>query len=308
MTTQSRPRHTRSWAGPRRAILALFAAVPLACQATESESTSRGQSEPVVSDAGVDGTGAESGGGNAEVDDAAHESATSEQAVLSAPSLGAAASFGVLAGSTVISTGTTTILEGDLGVAPGLAITGFPPGEMQGGTMYAGGANAPQAQNDVAAAYVLLAGDACTQDLTDRDLGGLTLTQGVYCFTSEAHLTGTLTLDAQGDPNAVFVFQVGSDLTTASNASVVLTNGGQFCRAFWQIGGSASLGAYTAFAGSILATTNITLETGASVSGRALARNGAVTMDTNQIYDIRVAHDGSCVGPGSDVGVAGGGP
>jgi hypothetical protein len=198
--------------------------------------------------------------------------------------------------SSVINTGGTTILEGDLGVAPGLAISGFPPGQMLGGAVHSGDANTFQAQSDVAAAYVLLARDTCTQDLTGRDLGGLTLTQGVYCFSSDAPLTGTLTLDAQGDPTAVFVFQVGSDLSSASNASVVLANGGQFCRVFWQVGASATLGADTAFAGSILATTNITLETGASVTGRALARNGAVTMDTNQIFDVRVAHDGSCVG------------
>jgi hypothetical protein len=308
MRTQGRLRHLLNRAGPSRVILALFAATPFSCHATESESTSAGQSEQSVSDSGASDTGAESGGSDTDVDDAAPESASSAQPVLLAPSLGAAASFGILAGSTVNNTGGTTILEGDLGVAPGLAISGFPPGQMLGGAMYAGNANAPQAQSDVAAAYTLLAGDACTQDLTGRDLGGLTLTQGVYCFSSDAPLTGTLTLDAQGDPAAVFVFQVGSDLSTASNASVVLANGGQFCRVFWQVGASATLGADTAFAGSILATTNITMETGASISGRALARNGAVTMDTNQIFDVRVAHDGSCVGPGSDAGDAGGGP
>jgi hypothetical protein len=276
-----------------RFILALLAATPFSCQATESESTSAEQSEPSVRDSGVEDTAAESRGGDTDVDGPPPDGAST---VLSAPSLGAAASFGVLAGSSVVNTGGTTILEGDLGVAPGLAISGFPPGQMLGGAVYAGNANAPQAQSDVAAAYVLLADDACTQDLTGHDLGGLTLTQGVYCFSSDAPLTGTLVLDAQGDPAAVFVFQVGSDLTTASNASVVLANGGQFCRVFWQIGASATLGADTAFAGSILATTNITLETGASVTGRALARNGAVTMDTNQIFDVRVAHDGSCVG------------
>src|ERR1019366_1851068 len=200
----------------RTPILALFAAMPLSCLATEPESTSSEQSAPRVSDAGADDTAAESGGGHTDAEDAAPESASSAQSVLSAPSLGAAASFGVLAGSTVINTGATTILEGDLGVAPGLAITGFPPGQMLGGGMYAGYANAPQAQTDVTAAYVLLAGDACSQDLTGRDLGGLTLTRGVYCFSSEAQLTGTLVLDAEGDPSAVFVFQVGSDLTTAS--------------------------------------------------------------------------------------------
>ncbi len=294
-TARCIPRRT-STTKQGRLILAILATAPFACHATDSESTSAEQPKPSVSDSGVNDTAAESDGSDTDVDDAAPEGASSAQSVLSAPSLGAAASFGVLAGSSVINTGGTTILEGDLGVAPGLAISGFPPGQMLGGAMYAGSASAPQAQSDVAAAYELLAGDACTQDLTGRDLGGLTLSQGVYCFSSDAPLTGTLVLDARDDPAAVFVFQVGNDLSTANNASVVLANGGQFCRVFWQVGASATLGADTAFAGSILATTNITLETGASVSGRALARDGAVTMDTSQIFDVRVAHDGSCVG------------
>ena len=105
-------------------------------------------------------------------------------------------------------------------------------------------------------------------------------------FRSSAQLTGTLTLDAQGNPNAVWVFQIGSTLTTASNSSVVVINGGSSCNVFWQVGSSATLGTDTAFAGNILALTSITLNTGASVSGRALARNGAVTMDTNTISDM----------------------
>lgn len=217
------------------------------------------------------------------------------QSALSAPSLGVAASFRVLGASMVTNTGATTI-EGNLGVSPGLAITGFPPGLVIGGAVHAGDATALQAQSDVTAAYLVLAGETCTSNLTGQDLGGLTLTQGVYCFSSEAQLTGTLTLNAQGDPSAVFVFQVGSTLTTASNASVVFTNGGQDCGAFWQIGSSATLGSHTAFAGSILALTSIALETGASVSGRALARNGAVTMDANHLFA------GPCV-KGSDAGV-----
>jgi hypothetical protein len=183
----------------------------------------------------------------------------------------------------VTNAGETTVY-GDLGVSPGLAITGFPPGLVLEGAMRAGGALALQAQNDVTAAYLELAGDRCAVDLSGQDLGGRTLTQGVYCFSSEAQLTGTLTLDAQGDPGAVFVFQIGSKLTTASNASVVFINGGQDCRTFWQVGSSATLRTDTVFAGSILALTSIALQTGATVSGRALARNGAVTMDTNHIF------------------------
>jgi hypothetical protein len=188
----------------------------------------------------------------------------------------------------VTNAGETTVY-GDLGVSPGLAITGFPPGLVLEGAMRAGGALALQAQNDVTAAYLELAGDRCAVDLSGQDLGGRTLTQGVYCFSSEAQLTGTLTLDAQGDPGAVFVFQIGSKLTTASNASVVLINGGQDCRTFWQVGSSATLRTDTVFAGSILALTSIALQTGATVSGRALARNGAVTMDASHVFVRRCA-------------------
>jgi hypothetical protein len=224
--------------------------------------------------------------------------ASGSQAALDAPSLGVAASFEVLGGSTVTNTGPTTIM-GDLGVAPGLAITGFPPGLVIGGATHAGDAAALQAKSDVTAAYIVLEGDPCAHDLTGQDLGGLTLTQGVYCFSSEAQLTGRLVLDAQGDPSAVFIFQVGSTLTTGSNASVVFINGGQGCRAFWQIASSATLGTDAAFAGSILALTSITLNTGASVSGRAFARNGAVTMDDNHIFST------TCAATGGDAGVDG---
>ena len=136
---------------------------------------------------------------------------------------------------------------------------------------------------DTTTAYNDLAGQTCTSDLTGQDLGGLTLVPGVYCFSSSAQLTGALTLDAEGDPNAVWVFQIGSTLTTASNSSVLLINGGQACNVFWQVGSSATLGTTTSFVGNILALTSITLNTGANVSGRALARNGAVTLDTNTI-------------------------
>lgn len=199
-----------------------------------------------------------------------------------APVLGTAQSFAVLGGSTVTNIGATTV-TGDLGVSPGLAITGFPPGIVSGGTIHAGGAVALQAQTDVTAAYVALASEACGQDLTGKDLGGLTLTPGVYCFTSSAQLTGALTLDALGRADAVFIFKIASTLTTASNASVKVINGGGDCGAFWQVGSSATLGTGTAFVGSILALTSISVTTGASISGRALARNGAVTMDQNVV-------------------------
>ncbi len=191
-------------------------------------------------------------------------------------------------------TGASTIF-GDLGVAPGLAITGFPPGLVLGGSVHAADATALQAQSDVTAAYDALASEACDFDLTGQDLGGLTLTSGVYCFSSTAQLTGALALDAQGDPDAIFVFKVGSGLTTASDASVTFVNGGNDCHTFWQIGSSATLGTGTAFAGSILALASITLNAGASVSGRALARTGAVTMDDNHVFGGACADVPQCI-------------
>ena len=200
-----------------------------------------------------------------------------------APGLGTAASFAVLGGSTVTNTG-ATVVDGDLGVWPGTEVTGFPPGEVTG-TIHAGDEVAEQAQSDVTIAYEDLAGQACDFDLTGQDLGGQTLVPGVYCFDTSAQLTGVLTLDAEGDPSAVWVFQIGSTLTTASNSSVAMINAGDQgpCYVFWQVGSSATLGTDTVFAGNILALTSITLDTGAQMEGRALARNGAVTMDTNNI-------------------------
>lgn len=198
-----------------------------------------------------------------------------------APPLGTAASFAVLAGSTATNTG-LTIVTGDLGVSPGTAIIGFPPGVVSG-TIHANDAVAAQAQADATVAYNNLAGQACNTTLTGQDLGGLTLTADVYCFSSSAQLTGALTLDAQGNPDAVFVFQIGSTLTTASAASVLLINGASSCNVFWQVGSSATLGTNTTFVGNVLALASITLNTNAAVSGRALAQNGAVTMDSNPI-------------------------
>ena len=199
-----------------------------------------------------------------------------------APGLGSAASFAVLGGQTVTNTGPTTV-AGDLGVSPGTAITNFPPGSVTGGTIHAGDAVALQAQSDVTIAYDALAAQACTNDLTGQDLGGMTLTEGVYCSTSSMQLTGTLTLNAQGNAAAVFIFKMESTLTTASASSVLMTNAGVDCNVFWKVSSSATIGTTTEFVGNILALTSIALQNGANVSGRALARNGAVTMDTNDV-------------------------
>jgi len=197
------------------------------------------------------------------------------------PRFGTEQSFAVLAGSTVTNTG-PSVITGNLGVSPGSAITGFPPGILTG-VIHAADAQALQAQTDTTETYVDLASQACSSDLTGQDLGGKTLVPGVYCFSTSAQLTGALTLDGGGDPSAIWVFKTGSTLTTGSNSSVLLLNGGQPCNLFWQIGSSATLGTGTTFAGNILALTSITLTTGANVSGRALARNGAVTMDSNTV-------------------------
>jgi len=197
--------------------------------------------------------------------------------------LGSAESFAVLGGSTVTNTGPSAI-QGDVGVSPGTAITGFPPGTVTMGSIYAGGAVPAQAQLDATAAYNKFASLAPNSNLTGQNLGGLTLTPGVYHFDSSAQLTGGLTLNALGNPNAMFVFQIGSTLTTASASSVHLINGADGCNVYWQVGSSATLGTTTAFTGSILADASITLDTGSSITdGSALAQTGAVTLDDNFI-------------------------
>lgn len=205
-----------------------------------------------------------------------------------APPFLTAAAFAVLAGSTVTNTG-ETVINGDVGVWPGNAITDLLPTDVVG-TIHAGDAVAQQAQADLTAAYNDLEGRPCNQNLSGQDLGGKTLSPGVYCFDSSAQLTGALTLNGEGDTNAVFIFKIVSTLTTANNASLVFVNGANACNVYWQVGSSATLGTGTLFAGNILALTSITLNTGATVTGRVLARNGAVTMDTNSIrFDLCLA-------------------
>jgi hypothetical protein len=195
--------------------------------------------------------------------------------------LGTAANFAVLAGSTVTNTGSTTI-NGDLGLSPGTSVTGFPPGQVNG-TIHAGDSTALQAQADLTAAY----NDAAARSVTatvPTELGGTTETPGVYNSTAGTFgITGTLTLDAQGDPNAVFIFEAASTLITASASDVSLVNGAQAANIFWVVGSSATLGTGSALQGSILALTSITVTAGTIIDGRALARDGAVTLDTNTI-------------------------
>jgi uncharacterized protein with beta-barrel porin domain len=221
-----------------------------------------------------------------------------------APPLGTAGSFAVLAGTTVTNTITPTTITGNVGVSPGSAVTGFPPGIVVGGTIHAGDAVALQAQSDDTIAYLNLAGRPVTQNLTGQDLGGKTLIAGVYGYTSSAQLTGTLTLDGQGNPNSVFIIKIGSMLTTASNSSIKLINGAQGGNVFFQVGSSATLGTTTSFTGDILALTSITLNTNASIiCGAAWAQNSFVHLDNNTITICQtVAASASSVLPSSATG------
>lgn len=207
--------------------------------------------------------------------------ALSSSAVAQIIPLGAAEDFAVLGGSTVTNTG-PTIITGELGVSPGTAITGFPPGLVVGGAIHSNDALAAQAHADASTAFTQLGLELATANLTGQNLGGLTLTPGVYRFNTSAQLTGTLSLNTGGDPNAVFHFQIGSDLTTAANSSVLQLNGSS-TNIFWQIGTTATLGVDSLFVGTIIADQSITLTTRATLDGRALAINGAVTLDTNSV-------------------------
>ncbi len=195
--------------------------------------------------------------------------------------MGTAGNFAVLAGSAVTNTG-PSVISGSLGLSPGSAVSGFPPGIVIAGTTEVADGVALQAKNDLVTAYNDAAGRSSTATISG-DLAGRTLTSGVYTASSSLGLSGQLTLNGQGNPNAVFIFQAHSSLIVGSGADVVLIGAAQACNVYWQVGSSATIGTSAAFVGNILALTSVTMTTGATLQGSALARNGAVTLDTNTI-------------------------
>jgi hypothetical protein len=212
--------------------------------------------------------------------------------------LDTAAPFVVLGGSAVTNSG-PSVLNGELGVHPGTGLSGFGAPATVNGAVHQADSVAAGAQLDVGTAYDVAAQEP-SADLSSQDLGNKTLTSGGYSYTSDALLTGALTLDAQGDPNARFVIKVGSQLTTASGSSVLLINGASPCNVWWQVGTTAAIGATTVMQGNVMANASITVGNGASVTGRLLARNGNVTL-INDVLD-----NGGC-GTGAD-GVTTGSP
>lgn len=198
--------------------------------------------------------------------------------------LGAASAFAVLAGSTVTSTGFTIINNGDVGVSAGTAVEGFPPAVINNGGIHPADPAAAAAQLDLTTAYNDAAGRTVAPVSVSGNLGGRTLAPGLYKSTSSLEISsGDLTLNAQGDANAVFIFQIASTLETTSGRKVFLTGNARAANVFWQVGSSATLGTGSNFKGNIMADQSITLNTGATLEGRALARIGGVTLDANTV-------------------------
>jgi hypothetical protein len=222
--------------------------------------------------------------------------------------LGTADSYAVLAGSGVTNTG-PSVIDGDLGTSPTPAVTGFggAPNGTVNGAIHQGDAAAAQAKGDLTTAYDNAAGQGPEITLA-TELGGQTLTPGVYVSQSGTFgITGTLTLNAQGNPDAVFIFKTATTLVTASSSRVAMINGAQSCHLFWKVGSSATLGTSSTFAGNILALLSISLNNGVSVDGRLLARNGAVTLINDTVTRAACSTAGGGGGGGGGGGTGGGG-
>jgi LPXTG-motif cell wall-anchored protein len=237
---------------------------------------------------------------------------TSRAAIQSTVNLGSTSGFAILAGSTITNTGTTTIngsaggtVGGDIGLYPGTVFTGASNIVTANGSIHLADTIAMAAKDDLVTAYNDAAGRTPVTRIP-TELGGSTLTPGTYeSADGTFQITGILTLDAQNDPEAVFIFKTASTLITASGSSVNLINSARFCRTFWQVGSSATLGTNSVFVGHILAFASITANTGAAVQGQLLARNGAVTLDsniiTNGICETSPTTTGSAVTTGSAI-------
>jgi hypothetical protein len=220
--------------------------------------------------------------GSAESHENVQEVATLSACPLPPVNLGSAGLFAVLAGATVTNTGPSVVI-GDLGVSPGTAVTGFLPGKVVG-TQFAADPTSAAAELDLTVAYDDAAGRVLCPVSLAGNLGGMTLAPGLYKSTSGLAISsGDLTLDAKGDASAVFIFQMASTLVTTVGRQVILTGGAEASNVFWQVGSSATLGAYSSVEGTIMANQSISLNTGAVLNGRALARIAAVTLDTNSI-------------------------
>ena len=202
---------------------------------------------------------------------------TAAQAPQAPIDLGSAAKFAVLGASTVTNTG-PSIINGDLGVWAGTSVPGFPPGQVIG-TIHAGDSVAQQAQAALTIAYNDAAGRTVGVVGVAGDLGGQTLAPGLYKSTSGLAITGDLTLAGDG----VYIFQMASTLVVNSGSRVVLSGGAKAANVFWQVGSSATLGTYSALKGTVMAYASITIATGATLDGRALAQNAAVTLDSNAV-------------------------
>lgn len=197
--------------------------------------------------------------------------------------LGTAGTFAILAGSEITNTG-PTVITGDVGISPGTAITGFPPGVVMDGTVHSADAIAAQAKADLNTAYNNAATHSGSPVPTTGDLGGRTLTPGLYVSDTSLEISsGDLTLDAQNDPSAVWVFQMATTFIAFSGHKVILVNGARDTNVFWQVGSSTVIGTYTEVAGNFLTQTSISAQTGATIDGRLLTQTGAVTLDTNNI-------------------------
>ena len=208
---------------------------------------------------------------------------TASAAIVPTVGLATAANYSIIGGQTVTNTG-PSVLDKSVGLAPGSAVVGFPPGTVLApGTIQAANAVSLQAASDLTTAYLDAAGRPVEFTQANPDLTGLTLIPGVYAATAKAplSLSGALVLDGQNNPAAVFIFQTDSTLITASGSSITLINGASECNVFWQVGSSATLGSGSTFVGNIMALTSIAAQTGATIQGRAMARNGEVTLDNN---------------------------